>query len=185
MEVYVEPVTPQPRAFIFGAGHISRSLSKIASAAGFATSIIDDRDSFANRERFPEAEAIHAGEYESVFPLLAVNESSYLVIVTRGHRDDMRVLRWAVGTQARYIAMIGSRRKVIGVIRELEREGLPREAFEKIYSPMGLEIGAETPEEIAVSVVAEMIAVRRNAAPGWRAVSKSVFATEASRAALK
>ena len=185
MEVYVEPVMPQPRAFIFGAGHISRSLSKIASAAGFATVIVDDRDSFANRERFPEAEAIHAGEYESVFPLLAVNQSSYLVIVTRGHRDDMRVLRWAVGTEARYIAMIGSRRKVIGVVRELEREGLPREAFEKIFSPMGLEIGAQTPEEIAVSVVAEMIAVRRNAAPGWRAVSKSVFATEASRAALK
>jgi xanthine dehydrogenase accessory factor len=185
MEVYVEPVAPQPRAFIFGAGHISQSLSKIASTAGFATVIVDDRDSFANLERFPEAEAIHAGEYESVFPLLDVNQSSYLVVVTRGHRDDMRVLRWAVGTQARYIAMIGSRRKVIGVVRELEREGLPREAFEKIFSPMGLEIGAETPEEIAVSVVAEMIAVRRNAAPGWRAVSKSIFATEASRAALK
>jgi xanthine dehydrogenase accessory factor len=184
LEVYVEPVLPQPRAFIFGAGHISRSLEKIASTAGFATVIVDDRESFANRERFPEAEAVHAGEYESVFPLLEVNDSSYLIVVTRGHRDDMRVLRWAVGTAARYIAMIGSRRKVIGVIQELEKEGLPRQAFEKIFSPMGLEIGAETPEEIAVSVVAEMIAVRRNAAPGWRAVSKSLFATEDSRRAF-
>ncbi len=185
LEVYVEPVTPLPRAFIFGAGHISRSLSRIASMAGFATVVVDDRDSFADRERFPEADEVHAGEYESVFPLLEVNESSYLIIVTRGHRDDLRVLRWAVGTSARYIAMIGSRRKVIGVVKELEKEGLPREAFEKIFSPMGLEIGAETPEEIAVSVVAEMIAVRRDAAPGWRSISKSIFATEASRAALK
>jgi xanthine dehydrogenase accessory factor len=185
LEVYVEPIVPQPRAFIFGAGHISRSLSKIASTAGFATVIVDDRETFANRERFPEAEAVHAGEYESVFPLLEVNDSSYLIVVTRGHRDDMRVLRWAVGTPARYIAMIGSRRKVIGVIQELEGEGLPRQVFEKIFSPMGLEIGAETPEEIAVSVVAEMIAVRRNAAPGWRAVSKSLFATAGSRPALK
>jgi xanthine dehydrogenase accessory factor len=185
LEVYVEPVLPPPRAFIFGAGHISRSLSRIASLAGFATVIIDDRESFANRERFPEAEAVHAGEYEAVFPLLEVSEASYLIIVTRGHRDDMRVLRWAVGTRARYIAMIGSRRKVISVIRELEKEGLPHEVFEKIFSPMGLEIGAETPEEIAVSVVAEMIAVRRNAAPVWRAVSKSLFATEESRRAWK
>jgi xanthine dehydrogenase accessory factor len=185
LEVYVEPVLPKPRAFIFGAGHVSRSLSEIATTAGFGTVIIDDRDTFANRERFPEAEEVHAGEYESVFPLLEVNDSSYLIIVTRGHRDDMRVLKWAVGTRARYIAMIGSRRKVIGVIAELEKEGLPREAFEKIFSPMGLEIGAETPEEIAVSVVAEMIAVRRDAAPGWRAVSKSVFAHETSRSLLK
>ncbi len=185
LEVFVEPVLPRPRAIVFGAGHISRSLSQIASLAGFATVIVDDRESFANRERFPEADEIHTGEYEAVFPLLEVDESSYLIIVTRGHRDDMRVLRWAVETPARYIAMIGSRRKVIGVIQELEREGLPREAFERIHSPMGLEIGAETPEEIAVSVAAEMIAVRRDAPPGWRAVSKSIFAPGASRAALK
>ena len=101
-------------------------------------------------------------EYESVFPKLAVNETSYIVIVTRGHRDDMRVLQWAVETNARYIAMIGSKRKVINVIRELEKEGVPAGAFERIFAPMGFDIGAITPEEIAVSVVAEMIAVRRN-----------------------
>ncbi|MBI4873546.1 MAG: XdhC family protein [Acidobacteria bacterium] len=185
LDVYVEPVLPQPRAVVFGAGHISRSLSRIAATAGFATVIVDDRDAFANRERFPEAEEVFAEEYETVFPKLSVNESSYLIIVTRGHRDDMRVLRWAAGSPARYIAMIGSRRKVIAVVQELEKEGLPRAALERIFAPMGLEIGAQTPEEIAVSVVAEMIAVRRNAAPGWRSVSKSIFATEASRAVLK
>ena len=105
--------------------------------------------------------------------------------MTRGHRDDLRVLRWAVSTPARYIAMIGSKRKVISLIQELEKEGLPREAFERINSPMGLDIGAVTPEEIAVSVVAEMIAVRRNPGSNWRQISKSIFATERSRAVLK
>ena len=105
---------------------------------------------------------IHADEYEAIFPKLPVNETSYIVIVTRGHRDDMRVLKWAVGTNARYIAMIGSKRKVINVIRELEKEGIPANAFERIFAPMGFDIGAITPEEIAVAVVAEMIAVRRN-----------------------
>jgi xanthine dehydrogenase accessory factor len=185
LDIFVEPVLPQPRAFIFGAGHISKSLSRIASLAGFGTVVVDDRDAFANRERFPEADEVVAGDYEEIFPKLEVVESGYLVIVTRGHRDDMRVLRWAVGTRARYIAMIGSKRKVISVVKELEKEGIPRERFERISAPMGLEIGAVTPEEIAVSVVAEMIAVRRNAESNWRELSKSIFAHERLKALLK
>jgi xanthine dehydrogenase accessory factor len=176
LDVFVEPVLPIPHAFIFGAGHISKSLSKVATLAGFATVVIDNREAFANRERFPEAAEVHAEEYEDVFPKLVINESSYVVIVTRGHRDDMRVLKLAMGTQARYISMIGSKRKVINVIRELEREGMPREAFERIHAPMGLDIGAISPEEIAISVAAEMIAVRRNATSNWRALSMSVYA---------
>jgi xanthine dehydrogenase accessory factor len=185
LDVLVEPIIPQPRAFIFGAGHISKSLAKVAGLAGFATVIVDNREQFANRDRFPEADEIHAAEYEDVFPELYINESSYLIIVTRGHRDDMRVLRWAVGTPARYIAMIGSKRKVIGVIKELEKEGIGREAFERIYAPMGFDIGAITPEEIAVSVVAEMIALRRNPESDWRRLAKSIFASESTRALLK
>ena len=185
LDVFVEPVVPQPRAFIFGAGHISKSLSKIANLAGFATVIVDDRESFANRERFPEADELYAENYEAVFPKLVINGTSYVIIVTRGHRDDMRVLRWAVETSARYIAMIGSKRKVIGVVKELEKEGLPRESFERIFAPMGFEIGAVMPEEIAVSVVAEMIAVRRDPGSDWRALSKSLFAHETLRALLK
>jgi len=184
LDILVEPILPQPRAFIFGAGHISKSLSKIANMAGFATVIVDDRESFANRERFPEAGDVFAGEYEEIFPKLGVNETSYLIIVTRGHRDDMRVLRWAVGAGARYVAMIGSKRKVVSVVKEIEKEGVSREAFDRIHAPMGLEIGAVTPEEIAVSVVAEMIAVRRNAGSDWRALSKSVFANERLKALL-
>ena len=184
LDVFVEPVLPVPHAFIFGAGHISKSLSKVANLAGFTTVVIDNRESFANRDRFPEAGEIHAVEYEEVFPQLNINETSYLIIVTRGHRDDMRVLKLAIGTPARYISMIGSKRKVLNVIRELEKEGVPRAVFDRLHAPMGLDIGAISPEEIAVSVVAEMIAVRRNAASSWRSLSMSVTGTE-SWAALK
>jgi xanthine dehydrogenase accessory factor len=185
LDVFVEPVLPQPRVYIFGAGHISKSLSKVASLAGFAPVVVDDRETFANRERFPDADEVIAGEYEQVFPRLAVNDTSYVIIVTRGHRDDMRVLKWAALTPARYVAMIGSKRKVISVVKELEKEGVPREALERIHAPMGLEIGAVTPEEIAVSVVAEMIAVRRDAPAGWRELSKSIFVSERFKALLK
>jgi xanthine dehydrogenase accessory factor len=185
LNVFVEPIVPQPRAYIFGAGHISKSLSKVASLAGFATVIVDNREAFANRERFPDADEIFAEEYEDVFPKLNVRDTSYLIIVTRGHRDDMRVLQWAVTTNARYIAMIGSKRKVIGVVKELEKEGFPRAAFERVFAPMGFEIGAITPEEIAVSVVAEMIAVRRNPESEWRGLSMSVFTNERVKALLK
>jgi xanthine dehydrogenase accessory factor len=176
----VEAVVPQPRAFIFGGGHISKSLSKVLTLAGFGTTIVDDREAFANRERFPEADEVMAGEYEEIFPKLPVHEGSYVVIVTRGHRDDMRVLKWAVSTPARYIAMIGSKRKVLNVVKELEKEGIPREKFERIFAPMGLEIGAISPEEIAISVAAEMIAVRRNPESNWRSLAKSVFQDESS-----
>ena len=101
MNIFVEPVTPQPRAFIFGGGHVSKSISKVANLAGFATVIIDDREAFANNERFPEADETYADEYEDVFPKLPVTSSSYIIIVTRGHRDDMRVLRWAVERRPR------------------------------------------------------------------------------------
>jgi xanthine dehydrogenase accessory factor len=185
LEIFVEPVVPPPGVFIFGGGHISKSLAKIANIAGFGVSVIDDREAFANKDRFPDAQSVYADEYENVFPQLNVTDTSYIVIVTRGHRDDMRVLKWAVGTQARYVAMIGSKRKVISVVKELEKEGIPREAFERIFAPMGFAIGAISPEEIAVSVVAEMIAARRVPEGPWRSVSKSIFADEHLRTLLK
>jgi xanthine dehydrogenase accessory factor len=185
LDVFVEPVIPSPSAIIFGAGHISKSLCKVASLAGFTTTIVDNRESFANRERFPEADEIFAEEYEEVFPKLIVHDSTYLIIVTRGHRDDMRVLRWAAATPARYVAMIGSKRKVISVVKELEKEGLSREQLARIHAPMGLEIGAISPEEIAISVAAEMIAVRRNPQSKWRSLSMSIFADESLRALVK
>jgi xanthine dehydrogenase accessory factor len=185
LNVFIEAIVPQPHAIIFGAGHISKSLAKVSLLAGFGVTVVDNRESFANRERFPDVDEVMAEEYEDLFPKLNVNSSSYIIIVTRGHRDDMRVLRWAITTEARYISMIGSKRKVIAVIREFEKEGVPRESFERIHAPMGLEIGAITPEEIAVSVAAEMIAVRRGADPKWKSVAKGIFATDESAAVLK
>lgn len=185
LEVFIEPLVPQSRAFIFGAGHISKGLAQVLGISGFAVEVIDDRESFANLERFPTADAVHAGEYEEIFSKLSINPSSYVVIVTRGHRDDMRVLRLAVSTPARYIAMVGSKRKVISTVKELEKEGLARELFDKIHAPMGLDIGAITPEEIAVSVAAEMIAVRRGASSNWRSLSMSIFLHDELKALLK
>ncbi len=185
LQVFVECIHPQPCALVFGGGHISKSLVKVLNLAGFRASVIDNREAYANAERFPEAAGVFAEEYEDAFPKLSVNESTYIVIVTRGHRDDMRVLRWAVTTNARYIAMIGSRRKTIAVVKELEKEGMDRAAFDRVYAPMGLEIGAVSPEEIAISVGAEMIAMRRDPEGKWRSLSKSIFADERSRALLK
>ncbi|HTU35767.1 MAG TPA: XdhC/CoxI family protein [Candidatus Acidoferrum sp.] len=162
LEVFVEPILPQPTLYIFGGGHISLAVSRIASEAGFSIVVIDDRESFANLERFPMASEIHASFADS-FEKIHPNSSSYLLIVTRGHKDDMRVLAWAINTDARYIGMIGSKRKVLSVYKALEREGFAPEKFENVHAPVGLDIGALSPEEIAVSIVAELIAVRRNA----------------------
>ena len=162
LEVFVEPILPQPTLYIFGAGHVSLAVSRIASQAGFAIAVIDDRASFANAERFPMASQIHTSYVES-FGKIQPNSSSYLLIVTRGHKDDMRVLAWAVTTDARYIGMIGSKRKVLSVYKALEKEGFASEKFERVHAPVGLDIGALSPDEIAISIVAELVAVRRNA----------------------
>jgi xanthine dehydrogenase accessory factor len=163
LEVFIEPLLPTPVLYIFGAGHVAFNLYKVARIAGFDVVVVDDRESYANRERFPDARDVFAGDFEEVMAQLAPPEDAYLVIVTRGHRDDMRVLRWAVNTPARYIGMIGSRRKVITIYRELEKEGIAPEKFDRVHAPIGLDIGANTPEEIAVAIVAEMIALRRHA----------------------
>src|SRR5579863_921582 len=163
LEIFVEPVLPPALLYIFGAGHVAMNVCKVAAMAGFDPVVIDDRSSYATNERFPAAREVHALEFDEAIAKFEPTESSYIVIVTRGHRDDMRLLRWAVETPARYIGMIGSRRKVITVFRELTREGLDPKLFDRVHSPVGLDIGAITPEEIAVSIVAELISVRRHA----------------------
>jgi xanthine dehydrogenase accessory factor len=161
LDIFVEPVLPPAALYIFGAGHVSVSLYKVAKGAGFDVTVVDDREAYANRERFPEAKEIIAEDFDRAMARLAPNESAYLVIVTRGHRDDMRVLRWAVQTSARYIGMIGSKRKTITIFQELTKEGLAANLFERVHAPVGLDIGAITPEEIAVAITAELIAARR------------------------
>jgi xanthine dehydrogenase accessory factor len=163
LEIYLEPILPVQTLYLFGAGHVSVNVYRAARMTGFEVVVVDDRESYANRERFPEAKDVYAEDFELVLSQLAPNHSSYLVIVTRGHRDDMRVLRWAIGTPAKYIGMIGSQRKVIAIYKQLENEGVSPEQLARVYAPVGLDIGAITPEEIAIAVVAEMIAIRRGA----------------------
>ena len=161
LEIFVEPIMPPADLYIFGAGHVAASLYQVARLAGFDVTVIDDREAFANRERFPEAHQVIAEDFEKAAAQLTPSEYSYIVIVTRGHRDDMRMLRWAVQTPARYVGMIGSKRKTITIFKELQLEGLPGRLFDRVHAPIGLDIGAITPEEIAVSITAELIANRR------------------------
>jgi xanthine dehydrogenase accessory factor len=163
LDIFIEPVLPPALLYIFGAGHVAVNLYRVASNAGFEVIVIDDRESYANRERFPEAQKVFAEDFDQAMAKLTPSESSYIVIVTRGHRDDMRCLRWAVQTQARYIGMIGSKRKTIAIYKELVKEGVASELFTRVHAPVGLDIGAVTPEEIAVSITAELIALRRHA----------------------
>jgi xanthine dehydrogenase accessory factor len=163
LEIFIEPVLPPALLYIFGAGHVAYNLYKVAVIAGFDVVVVDDREGYANHERFPDAREVIARDFELATAELNPPESSFIVIVTRGHRDDMRVLRWALNARARYLGMIGSRRKTISIYKELEKEGISPENFRDVHAPVGLEIGAVTPEEIAVAIVAEMIAVRRHA----------------------
>lgn len=161
LEIFIEPVLPAAVLYLFGAGHVSHAVYKAAFNAGFEVVVTDDRDAYANRERFPDAREVLACDFDEAITSLPITSSSFLVIATRGHRDDMRVLRKAVQTEARYIGMVGSNRKAISIFRELTAEGLNAELFDRVYSPVGLDIGAITPEEIAVSILAEIIALRR------------------------
>jgi xanthine dehydrogenase accessory factor len=162
LQVFIEPVVPSPVLYIFGGGHIGLNVHKVATLAGFETIVSDDRELYANRERFPDAEEIHAGEMDEIMAGLAPNDRSYIVIVTRGHRHDMNVLRSALDTPAQYIGMIGSGRKVLAVFQQLEAQGVSPESFKRVFAPIGLDVGAVTPEEIAISIVTELIAVRRH-----------------------
>ena len=163
VEVFIEPILTTPTLYIFGGGHISLPLSQMGKLLGFKIAVIDDRNDFANTERFPQAEMVLAEDYAKAFPKLKVDKTSYIVIVTRGHQHDELVLNWAISTPAKYIGMIGSKTKVKTIYSHLLAKGVPQEKLDSIHSPIGLEIEAQTPEEIAVSILAEIIKVRRSA----------------------
>lgn len=179
LDIFVEPILATPTLYLFGGGHVSLAISKIASLAGFETVVVEDREAFATPARFPEAEARHVGPLDQIFPTLKINDHAYLAIVTRGHKGDLECLRWAVNTPACYIGMIGSKRKFFEIAKVLESEGVAPEKLERVHSPIGLDIGALTPEEIGVAVVAEMIAVRRRALGGAASLAAKVKAQQA------
>jgi xanthine dehydrogenase accessory factor len=161
MDIFIEPIVSEPALFIFGAGHISLSLCKIAKMVGFKVIVIDDRAEFANPERFPEADQLFNENFSEVFSKLKVNRSSYIVIVTRGHKFDEKVLEWAIKSKACYLGMIGSKKKNDTIFANLQSKGFSKKLLKTVHAPIGLDIHAETPEEIAVSIMAEIIKNKR------------------------
>jgi xanthine dehydrogenase accessory factor len=182
LEIFVEPVLPAAVVYVFGAGHVGHNVYTVARLAGFEVVVVDDREAFASRERFPDAREVLTGNMDAILARLSPRQGSFVVIATRGHRDDMRVLRWAVGTKAGYVGMLGSKRKVLAIFKELRQEGADEAALERVHAPVGLSIGATTPEEIAVSIVAELIACRRHAAAASAAEPQMLMTTRPRKA---
>ncbi len=162
VEVFIEPLLPTPALYIFGGGHVSIPLAKMGKLLDFRVTVVDERPEFANPERFPEADEVIAKSFEKAFEELKIGRSSYLVIVTRDYRSDERALELALRTTARYIGMIGSQAKKETIFSNLQAKGVPKKALDRVHTPIGLEIGAETPAEIAVSILAEIIKVRHS-----------------------
>lgn len=159
-EIFAEPVSSIPVLYVFGGGHVSKQIVPLASRVGFQVVVIDDRQEFADSRHFPEAKEVYQFPFQGVMHRLPVGKSSFLVIVTRDHTHDKEVLGQALKTEARYIGMIGSKRKKKIIFEKLLEEGFTEKDFRRVHAPIGLEIGAETPEEIAVSIVAELIKVK-------------------------
>jgi len=161
MTVYIEPVEAAPQLFIVGAGHVGHQLGQIAGPAGFRIHVLDDREKFASRERFPEADEVIVDSIPDWLHKAEIPSTAYVVVVTRGHRHDLDALRSLAARDLRYIGLIGSKAKVKKIYDALIEEGMPLECLQRVHAPIGLDIGAVTPEEIAVSILAELIAVRR------------------------
>lgn len=161
VEVFLEVLRNPPTAVVVGAGHIGLHVARIAKAVGFDVIVIDDRADFASPERFPEADRVISGDMAEALANLRLARNSYVVLVTRGHQQDEVTLRQVVNTPAAYVGMIGSRQRVRTVKDRLIRDGFPRDRVEAVYAPIGLNLGAETPEEIALSIVAELVKVHR------------------------
>jgi xanthine dehydrogenase accessory factor len=162
MEVFIEPIEPSPSVYIFGAGHVGQFVGRVAHDAGFRVHVIDDREKFANRERFPDAAEIIVDDMPGWLAKTKLPPTAYAVVVTRGHRHDLDALRALAPQKLRYVGLIGSRAKVKRIYDALAEDGtVSIEDLEKVHAPIGLDIGAVTPQEIAVAIVAELIAVRR------------------------
>jgi xanthine dehydrogenase accessory factor len=159
-EVFIEPILSAPKLFIFGAGHIGVPLARMARMTGFRISVVDDRAEFATKERFPEAAELLAGDFATIFEKLAITPNSYIVIITHGHKGDETVLGGALRTPARYIGMVGSKSKNAAVFSHLLAKGFTQAELDRVHAPIGLRIMAQTPEEIAVSILAEIIQVK-------------------------
>jgi xanthine dehydrogenase accessory factor len=166
MQVFIEPIEGTPVLCLFGAGHVAQPLARMAKACGFRVEVADDRVKFANAQRFPEADLVVVDGFEEAAAKMTLGPNSYAVVVTRGHKGDAEALRAVLGRGLRFVGLLGSRPKVVHIFAALRERGVKAEELADVHAPLGLEIGAQTPDEIAVSILAEMIAVRRGADPG-------------------
>ena len=171
MDVHIDPLAPSPRLYIVGAGHVGFHLARVARDAGFQLHVVDDREKFANQERFPGADVV----VEPIPDWLRRAElpaSAYVVVLTRGHQHDLDAVRALAPREFKYLGLIGSRAKIARIFDALRTEGMSSECLERLHAPIGLEIGAVTPAEIAISILAQLIAVRRGAATAGLAMRR-------------
>ncbi|HSB32047.1 MAG TPA: XdhC/CoxI family protein [Candidatus Sulfobium mesophilum] len=159
--VYIEPVIPEPRLIILGAGHVGKALARVAKISGFRTIVVDDREEFANRENIPEADETVVHDFGNIFSRVFADSGSYIVIATRGHNHDLEALKAALTTDAGYIGLLGSKRKRALLFKMLGESGFSKENIGRVITPVGLSIGSVTPEEIAISIMAQIIQKRR------------------------
>jgi xanthine dehydrogenase accessory factor len=160
MDVYIEPIEPSPELYVIGAGHVGFHLANLAQEVGFKVHVVDDREKFANRERFPTAADVVTEDIPAWIARTNLPAHAYVVIVTRGHTNDLEALRGLAPRELRYLGLIGSRAKVARIYDELLGAQMPPELLKRVHAPIGLDIGAVTPQEIAVSILAELIAVK-------------------------
>jgi len=163
IDIFLEPILPKETLYLCGAGHISQSTAHIARTLGFRVVIIDPRADYNNRERFPDADELLVEEYAAAFTHAHIDDKAYIVIYTPGHASDAQCLQLALATPAYYVGMIGSKKKVKEVKERLLGQGVPQAKLDSVHAPIGIDINAETPDEIAVSILAEIIQVRRHA----------------------
>ncbi len=161
VEIFVEPIATGTQLVILGAGHVGQAICRLAARVDFRVTVIDDREDFVTEDRFPEAEQRHARPLEDSLEDLGLRPDSFILVVTRGHSHDQQALEAALAQQVLYTGLIGSRRKIKLLVDNLLEKGYPPEHFDHLYAPIGVDIGSETPEEIAVSVAAELIGIRK------------------------
>lgn len=165
-QIYVEGFTTPPTLILIGGGHVNKAVSNLASTLGFRIFVIDDRPEFASKERFPEAEEVIIADYDKGLDNLKINSNTYIVVATRGHKYDDVALASAIQTSARFVGLLGSKRKSILIYKNLLNSEVRMERIQEVHAPIGLNIGALTPEELAVSIMAEIIMVRRGGQGG-------------------
>jgi xanthine dehydrogenase accessory factor len=184
-EYFVEAYTAPPTLVLAGGGHVSKAMSNLAHTLGFRIFIIDDREEFANPERFPEAEQTIVSDYGSAFEKLPIGTNSFIVIATRGHRYDASATAAAMRTPASYVGLLGSKRKTILIFEELFSEGFTMEEVQAVRSPIGLNISARTPEEIALSIMSEIVGFRLGGEGGTLKLDQRLIDKAAEKAALR